>query len=149
MVLSGNPRLNPFEDYVVPDKRAWVIEWAGGAEGSGGQHQLTVSGKYVARNATDEDGRLSARPGQTASVWLYPGATVGFANQKVIDSVRLRQESDSARPPFQVPRWLAPTIIAGAIIAALSWMVIDTLFGETDEHWQRAAEELKRPETNR
>ena len=133
---------------MVPDGRAWVIEWAGGMEPVK-QHQLTVSGRYVARNVIDEDGRISVRPGQTASVWLYPGATVGFTNQGVVDSVRFRQEPDSARPPLQLPRWLAPTIIAGAIIGALSWMIMDSLFGETDEHWQRAAEELKRPQTSR
>ena len=133
---------------MVPDGRAWVIEWAGGTD-SGRQHQLTVSGRYITRNVTDEDGRISARPGQAASVWLYPGATVGFTNQEAIDSVRFRQEPDYARPPLQLPRWVAPTIIAGAIIGALSWMIMDALFGETDEHWQRAAEELKRPESNR
>lgn len=143
--MLNNPKFNAFEDFEVPAQRAWVIEWEDQALNSDASYDLIVTGKYSAKNLIDTDGKLKAKAGKTALVWLFAGATVGFANQGIASSVQFTSKSADERPPIQLPSWIAPTIVGLLITLLISWVIIDAIFGEPDAHWQKAAEELKRP----
>ena len=130
----------------MPDRRTWVIEWSSPEDATGGGCDLTIEGKYVGRNVTGKGGQLKAKPNQIASVWLYSGATVGFANQGVADSAKLEVYADTVKPPFKLPDWFTPVAVALTIIFSVVLMVKDALTENTHEYWENAAEELKRPE---
>ena len=144
---SKQPKFNTFEDFLVPDRRTWVIEWSNPQDDAGGACDLTIEGKYIGRNVTAKGGQLKAKPNKIASVWLYGGTTVGFANQAVADSAKLEVYAETVKPPFKLPDWFTPVIVALTIILSVALMVQDALTENTHEYWKNAAEELKRPET--
>ena len=131
----------------MPDNRTWVIEWSNPQDDAGGACDLAVEGKYIGRNVTAKGGQLKAKPNKIASVWLYGGTTVGFANQAVADSAKLEVYAESVKPPCKLPDWFTPVIVALTIILSVALMVQDALTENTHEYWKNAAEELKRPET--
>lgn len=144
MALFGDPKFNPYEEFVVPDRRTWMIEWSQTKDGSRNPFDLVVTGQYIARNVSDNDGKLKVKANKTASVWLYAGATVGFANQAVADASSLEIMADTVRPPFKLPDWFMAACISLIITATVTWMIFEALTGEPHEHFEKAAEELKR-----
>lgn len=144
---SQKMKFNTFEDFLVPDRRTWVIKWNNSQDDTSGACELVIKGKYIARNVTGKGGQIKAKPNQIASVWLYAGTTVGFSNQAVVDSAKLEVYADTVKPPFKLPDWFTPIAGVLLIILIVVWIVQDALTENTHEHWENAAEELKRSES--